>query len=177
MAREIEVYNFSIGKGSGGSIVEKVLSLMGENDSITILDTDSVFSHLHLASAVMHAARSILRGEARARAEPLEIIRWLTGSHQVSKGLDIAAPGESTADILVVKVPSDWPAGSDTTELPSITEKEWRGSLPDGWTVMRPPFDLGGVAALKRMGMTFDEGTSAEEMERSVLEAVCTLGL
>lgn len=177
MAREVEIFLFSTTARSNGSLVQEILSAMDHNGNVTILDRDSVFSNLHMASAIMHAARSMIRGEARARAQPLEIIRWLTGSHQVSKGLEIAGPCESTSHILVVRIPKDWPQKSDMSELPHIKEEVWKGDIIEGLSPIAAPFELGGETAFEKMGLLLTDGSSPEEMEKSVLEAVCSLGL
>jgi tRNA threonylcarbamoyladenosine modification (KEOPS) complex Cgi121 subunit len=177
MAREVELYQFSVKTGFNASMVHEIISLMGQKTNVTVLDRDSIFSHLHLASAVMHAARSIVRGKARARAEPLEIMRWLTGSHQVLKGIDIAGPNENTTNILVLRTSEDWPNDDDMDVLPKIREEVWKGSIPNGLVPISTPFELGGETAIERMGMSLISGYSKEDMEKAVLEAVCSLSL
>lgn len=177
MTREVEIFLFSVNAGCSGQVVQEILSEMGENGNVTVIDRDSVFNSLHLASAIMHAARSIIRKEARARAEPLEIIRWLTGSHQVSRSMEIAGPGERTDHILVVRVPSGWPISDDVEKLSPITEKVWTGAPLKGLVPVNAPFELGGEAACERMGLILDTDMSWEEKEKAVLEAVCSMGL
>jgi hypothetical protein len=177
MVREVELYQFSVKTGFVATMVQEIISLMGQGHNVTVLDRDSVYNHLHLASAVMHAARSIIKGEARARAEPLEIMRWLTGSHQVLKGIEIAGPNENTSSILVLRTPENWPGKDDGDELPTIKELVWDGALSKGLTPISPPFKYGRIKAVERMGLPIPPGVSEEELEKAVLESVCSLSL
>jgi kinase binding protein CGI-121 len=173
MACEVDIFLFRTSSPPTRGTIETILDSMDPNMVSVIVDRDVVFNQNHISSAIMHAARSILSGKARAKAPALEVIRWLTGSHQVSRGIETANPGKSTSHILVMNIPECWPNESDGNEFPKLMEKRYDGSVPEGLEIILPPFDLGGDKALEKLGLDTDENTSNLEKEKMILEAVC----
>jgi hypothetical protein len=171
MVCEVELFLFRTETAVDDEMID---SITGRQDSILVLiDRDSVFSRSHISSAVLHAARSILRGRSRARVEALEVLRWLSGSHQVSRGIEIAGPGKGTTHVIVLKLPESWPGEGDDNELPILVDGKWKGEIPKGLEPLHSPIQLGGDEALIRMGLEFDKDSTFQEKEKMVLEAVC----
>jgi len=177
MACEVDIFLFWTSSTPTKGTIEAILDSMDPSSISVIVDRDVVFNKTHISSAIMHAARSILSGKARAKAPALEVIRWLTGSHQVSRGIETANPGKSTSHILVMNIPECWPKESGGNEFPELIEKKYGGPVPEGLEIILPPFEFGGDKALEKLGLDLDEGTSNSEKEKMIMEAVCLPGL
>lgn len=88
--------------------------------TLVMMDRDKVCSPLHLSSAIMHAARSILTGRSRAKAPSMEVLRYLAGSRQVGEGASVVGPGPDTEFVLVAILPEGWPSAGDGDGPPTI---------------------------------------------------------
>ncbi|MGA1872981.1 MAG: hypothetical protein ACMUHY_04855 [Thermoplasmatota archaeon] len=176
MARKVRAFTFIVGRGFSADRIKGPLDILGSLGSPVLIDIDSVYSPLHLSSGLMHAARAIYNDEARAREPSIEVLRWLSGSHQVSQGIDISGPSQVTGRLLAVILPDDWPAREDTVSLPEIREETWEGEQIEGLGPVDPPFRYGEGEALKKLGIDIKDG-SIDEEERAVLENLCLTDL
>ena len=79
---------FMADSGSVGDWL-KIIPVEEDQGPILIFPSRSVYSPTHLISAVTKAWRSVFRKENRAKDASIEVLRWLSGSRQVSTALDI----------------------------------------------------------------------------------------
>ncbi|MGA1819455.1 MAG: hypothetical protein ACMUHU_00445 [Thermoplasmatota archaeon] len=177
MSRKVLVYPFETGADLSRKDIQRIIGRLGTDGLPVLMDLDAIFGSIHLASGIMHAARAIFNDEARAREPSIEVLRWLSGSHQVLQGILSVGPGSGTRRLLLSVLPSDWPAKEDASVLPDIAEIEWKGvELPQ----LRPlgvPFNYGEDSALRALGLDPESFSGHEEKERAVLEVVCLPGL
>ncbi|MBN1538765.1 MAG: hypothetical protein JW939_01365 [Candidatus Thermoplasmatota archaeon] len=176
VTRRVTVYPFKISGITDRSSLLGLLGSMNVNGIPVMMDMDSIFNCLHLSSSIMHAARSIFHNEARAREPSIEVLRWLSGSHQVSRGLGHAGPGNTTEKMLLAVLPADWPMEQDTEGLPEVAEEVWQGVPLTSIIPMDLPVPYGGIKALRRLGLDVGQYEDHREMEKAVLEAVCMQG-
>ncbi|MBN1389603.1 MAG: hypothetical protein JXA22_03065 [Candidatus Thermoplasmatota archaeon] len=164
----------TLGKLEPGSL-RSILGSLDIKGIPVMIDLDTIFSRLHLSLSIMQAARSLQYNEARAREPSIEVLRWISGSHQVSRGMEMAGPGRSTERLLILVLPADWPSEPDTIGLPDINEKEWSGCHPSCIDPLKLPVQYGREKALGRLGLDERRYSGLEEMEKAVLEATCFL--
>jgi len=152
------------------SMIKDILSLPGEK---VIIDRDSVYSSLHLSSAIMHAARSIASGRSRAKARSMEVLRYVAGSRQVGEGSAKAGPRPGTTHILVVDLPEGWPSEKDGTDLPEM--KYVRQDGPPSLEPMDEPDDgslWGRELAIGVLGLS-----NTSEVAKAVLERIAPVDI
>ncbi|MCU0799625.1 MAG: hypothetical protein MUC62_08140 [Candidatus Thermoplasmatota archaeon] len=152
-----------------GSLLEH----MGKGAVRVIIDRDTVHGPSHLASAFMHAARAILSGRSRARDPSMEVLRWLSGSHQLVEGLKRASPGPDSHLILICTAPHNWPMEGDGSFLPLIKVVEGGPFGIKGLVPVSPGPDVqvwGGRKASKLLYRSFNG--SEEQLEMALLELV-----
>ncbi len=150
-----------------------LLGHLGKGPVRVIIDRDSVHGPNHLASAFMHAARAILTGRSRARDPSMEVLRWLSGSHQLVEGLKRSSPGPGTDFILICKAPDDWPKEGDGSVLPTIRVIEGGPAGIKGLAVITTVPDAnvwGGQKASRLLGGGFNG--SEEQLEMALMELV-----
>ncbi len=95
--------------------------------TFVLLDGDSIFGPAHLAAGFMNAGRSIREGRCRAKQPSMEVLRFLGGSRQVSRGAKRVSPGKGAGSVLLAVAPSGWPAQEGPTPLPEIDVRDWDG--------------------------------------------------
>jgi hypothetical protein len=153
-------------------VLRSLLGLSKGDRAQVVMDRDSVFGPSHLASAFMHAARSLLAGRSRARDPSMEVLRWLSGSHQLVEGLERASPGPDTEHILICTAPKGWPKVGDGSVLPAVEvigggPKDIKGLEPVPEGSMVP---WGGAKAARLLGGEF-KGNEMD-LEMAILELV-----
>lgn len=67
----------------------KALQILENDKKLVVIPTITVYSDTHLISAFRKAWRAVFRKENRAKDHSIEVLRWLTGSRQVSTTLDL----------------------------------------------------------------------------------------
>jgi hypothetical protein len=178
LPRQIPLALFKIRKGFEKDFISGILDADRGHD-LVIMDRDSVFSGLHLASSIMHSARSILTGRSRARAHSMEVLRYLAGSRQVGEGSIIAGPSNDTRYILIIGLPTDWPSENDGNSLPEFIPGDFSG-LEGSPSVERIEnykeiCQWGGERSLSRI---LDHGLNdGEDPELAILERVALADL
>jgi len=177
MARKVLVYPFETGADLSKKDIQWIIGSLDVEGMPVLMDLDAIFSSLHLASGIMHAARSIFNKEARAREPSMEVLRWLSGSHQVSQGIKSVGPGKGTERSLMAVLPPDWPTDKDISDLPEVIEKEWAEGDLGTLKALGGPVQYGGDDALKAFGLDPAAFSTHEEKESAVLEIVCLPGL
>jgi len=177
MPRKVLVYPFEAGADLSKKDIQTIIGRFDAEGLPVLMDLDSIFSRLHLASGIMHAARSLFRDEARARDPSIEVLRWLSGSHQVSQGISLVGPGKGTERLLLAVLPPDWPMDEDVSDLPDVLEKEWTGDEMGPLRALGVPVRYGDDNALKALGLDPGAFSEKEEKESAVLEIVCLPGL
>jgi len=173
MSRGIIVHLFRADNGLDDSSIPEVLDMIRSGGPVVLLNRDSVFSDLHLSSAVMQAARSMIAGSGRARDPSIEVLRWVSGSHQVSRAIEMAGAGKRTRFLLAVCLPGKWPSGDDAHDLLPVLAHRWEGELPDGLSDPGNEPVFGGRVALNRLGLVDPGNIDDVEAEKLILEAVC----
>jgi len=93
----------------------KDISDNGTDRFHVIVPSRCVFSSTHILAAVMKASRAFLRKENKARDRSIEVLRWLSGSRQVSTALEILKI-EPPEDIFIVSIPVDMSADEPEIE-------------------------------------------------------------
>jgi len=154
-------------------VLGSLLEHLGKGQVRVIIDRDSVHGPSHLSSAFMHAARAILSGRSRARDPSMEVLRWLSGSHQLVEGLKKASPGPNSRSILICTAPDDWPMEGDGSVLPLIKVVEGGPVGITGLVPIPSGSDVqvwGGMKASKLLEVGSD-GTE-EQLEMALLELV-----
>ena len=101
----------------------------------------------------------------------------MTGSHQVSRSLEIANPGPGTEQIILIELDKGWPDRSTEGVLPPIIEKVRPNFSIDGLEAVNPPFKFGGRMDLHRLGVDLDPNATPDEVEMMVLERVALTDL
>ena len=153
MPGPVEVFFFKVRGRMDRSGLKRIISRLPGDRVCVLIDRDSIVSDMHLRSAFMHAARSILTGRCRAKDPSMEVLRYAAGSRQVGEGVTIAGPNEGTEVLIIAMAPSDWPVNGDGDPLPEIIvgdpsrigyDKEMLGTIEgiDHW---------GGVSAARRI--------------------------
>jgi hypothetical protein len=177
MPREITIYLFRAEKGLDQEAIDHVLDTIGSPGPVVLVDRDSVFGPLHLSSAVMQAARSIVGGGGRARDPSIEVLRWISGTHQVSRAIESAGAGRETRYLLALCLPNEWPNEDDPHTLLPTKLLPWMNEFPE---CLSDPDDqpaFGGRGALRRLGIP-DDGTFNDlEAEKLLLESLCSPSL
>ncbi|MFW3145552.1 MAG: KEOPS complex subunit Cgi121 [Thermoplasmatota archaeon] len=169
MVSTLRFHTYETGPGWDHRRIAEVAARGPFSADIVVLDPGKLFDPQHLGSALMHAARALLRGQARARDRSIEVLRWLSGAHQVSRGLEVMGPDGDSSQLIMVELPPEWPVEEDSLRFPIL---EPASSSPDinGLTRVEGP-SYGGIAALAGLGIT-DLGD--ENLNRAqVLEIVC----
>ena len=177
MTRSVQVYPFETEAELSGKDIQRIIDGSEVTGLPVLMDLDAIFSRLHLSSGILHAARSLLNNEARAREPSIEVLRWLSGSHQVSRGIRSVGPGPGTKRLLIAVLPSDWPIKEDVSDLPHITEVRWIGADMDPLRPLAVPVQYGKDKALRKLGLDPDAFNDSQEKEKAVLEMVCLPGL
>ncbi|MGA1793186.1 MAG: KEOPS complex subunit Cgi121 [Thermoplasmatota archaeon] len=177
MTRSVQVHPFETDTELSGKDIQRIIVGSEVTGLPVLMDLDAIFSRSHLSSGIMHAARSLLNKEARAREPSIEVLRWLSGSHQVSRGIRSAGPGPGTKRLLLAVLPPDWPIKEDVSALPDITEVRWTGADMDHLRPLAVPAKYGKDDALRKLGLDPGAFNDNEEKERAVLEMVCLPGL
>lgn len=173
MDRNVSVQLLRLRKEWAETAVRGLLDSIGGDRVIVIIDRDMVFGPSHLSSGFMHAARAIVRGKSRARDPSIEVLRWLSGSHQLVDGTKRASPGKGTEHILICSAPEGWPKEEDGLAMPTIVREELFNIELDGcetvpeWTQI--PL-WGGKRSSKLLPYDF-QGTE-KELEMAILEMV-----
>jgi tRNA threonylcarbamoyladenosine modification (KEOPS) complex Cgi121 subunit len=130
MPREITIYLFRVQNGLDAKAIDNILGSFEPGGPVVLVDRDSVFGPLHLSSSVMMASRSLIDGSGRARDPSIEILRWISGTHQVSKAIETAGAGKETRTLLAVCLPGNWPLVEDTHSLLPAVINQWEKALP-----------------------------------------------
>jgi len=120
MPGPIDVDFFRVRGKMDRAAMGEILASLPNGRMNVLIDRDSVVSELHIRSAFMHAARSILSGRSRARDSAMEVLRYVAGSRQVSEGVSIAGPKDATSVLIVASAPPDWPVTGDGEVLPEV---------------------------------------------------------
>ncbi|MGA1849042.1 MAG: KEOPS complex subunit Cgi121 [Thermoplasmatota archaeon] len=177
MPREIVLYLFRAEKGLDPKEIDQVLDCVDSPGPVVLVDRDSVFGPLHLSSAVMQAARSIIDGSGRARDPSIEVLRWISGTHQVSKAIETAGAGKDTRSLLAVCLPGEWPSIDDARSLLDVVVHPWETDLPRRLSDLGDELPYGGRRALKKLGIDLSDDVDDREAEMMVLESICSPSL
>jgi hypothetical protein len=168
---------FRIPNGYDRSMMDPIMNLFDAGRIVVLASRNSVFDEMHLSSAFMHAARSLIGGTARAREPSIEVLRWLSGSRQVNKALSISSPGKGEEYILAAVTLQEWPIGEDAVSPPMIIH-----TLPRSYPTFMQPVDpdsktdwYGGTEVLSRMGL--GSRSDPSEARKAILEAVALTDL
>jgi len=129
-----------------------------------IIPSRCVFSSSHILAAVMKASRAFQRKENKARDRSIEVMRWLSGSRQVSTALEILKikPPEN---IFIISIPGDM-----TGDEPWIEQERIQVSTNLG--LDRPEGDLVWGGNDVRSVYSSLKDIVDEELELAVLEMV-----
>jgi len=88
---QIEVYFQPIGGQPLTQIqVDTVIRLSKERGDFQLISANVIRGVHHLAAALVHTARGLDDGSAKARDRGIELMRWLSGERQIRKALDTA---------------------------------------------------------------------------------------
>jgi tRNA threonylcarbamoyladenosine modification (KEOPS) complex Cgi121 subunit len=120
MPGPVEVFFFKVRGRMDRSGLRRMISLLPGDRVCVLIDRDSAVSEMHLRSAFMHAARSILAGRSRAKDPSMEVLRYVAGSRQVGEGVTIAGPNEGTEVLIIAMAPSGWPVNGDGDPLTEL---------------------------------------------------------
>jgi hypothetical protein len=118
----VTVYPFRIVSGSLYEWLDSIRALLPEMELPVITASDAVHGPMHLSSAVYHALKARSRGTNRARELSIEVLRWMTGSRQVSAALDLSAP-KGIGSMILVAVIEPLPEMAPPEILPILWER------------------------------------------------------
>ncbi len=160
----ITLHPFRVISGNIDQWIEGFNFEISKSDILVLVDRNSIHGQRHLLSAVSHALRSISRGENRARIPSIEIIRWLSGSRQVSSALELTAPVNAGTVLLAVIVGE----GVAFDNIPDPEIGKWSGCNISGLE----PLDIkdtifGGRSVIDKYGLTDND-----DLELQILEMV-----
>ena len=164
MSSSIGLHCFKLREEWDTAFLGRVLDAYQGLGRPVIVDPVSLFDISHISFSLMHAARSLIRKQARARDPALEVIRWLAGTHQISSGMDMMCPSAGSRNILVVILPVDWPEDEDGKNVNDLSLKDTPPEIQGLDPVERIPF--GGLNALGGLGL---EDTGSAELNRKML--------
>lgn len=117
---------------------------------VLLADARAVFGRDHLESAVRHALRAKEAGRMAARSLPLEALRYLSGSRQVSDAIRLAGIRPGTSGIAILAF----------GDLPI---EAWCRTL--GWSIDDAVLEPGGKS-LKPLGIGETEASTVPEHRR-----------
>lgn len=161
MSGTVKVHLLRVEGGFGLEFIDSIIGSFPEGSVIALIDRDSIYDSRHLGSSFMHAARALTSGEGRARDQSLEVIRWLTGSRQVGKAIEMAGPRGDNV-FIAAAAPEGWPEAGDADGIPDIELAE-PGSVvfSSDWIIYVDPEIEGGLyggnRALERLGIDVND--------------------
>jgi KEOPS complex subunit Cgi121 len=99
------------------------LSLSDDKRKFVIVPINSVYSEIHLRMAIQQAWKSLKKGTNRANDPSIEVMRYLTGSRQVSRAIDLleVKPGDN---ILLIGLPLNIGITEPPLDPPETMETE-----------------------------------------------------
>lgn len=164
MGSKIELAVYTTQEGFGPDLRDSVLDIFSTSCIPVIVSPFALFDEEHISIGAMHAARFIRRGTARARDPAMEVIRCLSGMHQISSALEMMSPHPGSMEFLVILLPDGWPDPEDGNGPLDICWITNRTEVPGAKEVALPA--LGGSSALERIGMrsTGDHATDKKAL-------------
>jgi hypothetical protein len=176
MPHPIEIRFFKVRAKFDRTAMKCILSSLPPDMVHVLIDRGSAVSELHIRSAFMHAARSVLAGRCRARDPSMEVLRYVAGSRQVGEGVSLAGPSEASTVIVMASAPRGWPSEGDGSSLPEVRHLGPEAIMADPSYLepMEGPDHWGGREAAERV--LSGEG-SGPDPEMAVLEKVAMADL
>ncbi len=154
------------------------LSVIFEEDHVFVLTSSSfILGPNHIASAFYHASKAWINSTARAKDPSIEVLRWLTGSKQVRRALEVSAHGETGSYMLLMTMPNDAFHNRSSPSLPEVVVEMWEGPRIEGLEPLGPddPMVWGGPDI--RKVLEIEESVEEEFIELAVLEKVASIDL
>lgn len=163
------VHPFRVASGNIDDWIDDIRDHIQKDITIVIANARSVHGPEHLSFAIHHAFRAISRGNNRARDGSIEVLRWLSGSRQVSKALEATSPPCPGGGLIIALI------GPDIVVPPGIELKIWDGDRIKGLDPLDPESRpvWGGDSVKEVYGI---EG-SGDELRMAVLEMVAMCDL
>jgi tRNA threonylcarbamoyladenosine modification (KEOPS) complex Cgi121 subunit len=171
----VRVYPFIVESGKMENWLESISDILQDDDIAVLATRDAVYNSTHVASAFLHASRAIDRNKARARDPSIEILRWLTGSRQVQRALDLSGSPKAGSVILLMVAEGSY-FGNMSSNLPTVLEEKWNGPGIEGLKTLDPESEnvFGGNNTAELLGIIVND---RYDMELAVLEMVALTDL
>ncbi len=173
----VSVHPFRLISGDLNSWLNAVSEILKEDPIFVIASSSFIHGPNHISSAFYHASKAWIDRTARANVQSIEVLRWLTGSKQVHKALEVSAHGEPGSYLLLMTIPKE---AFDTRSPPSYPEvivERWGGPRIEGLEPLDPddPMVWGGPDIRNVLGI--ENRIEEEYLELAVLEKVASTDL
>ncbi len=163
---KITVHPFTVESGNLRSWLDQLDDMIDEDSLIVITSSDPVYGPSHVSSAFHHAFRAIGNGTARAKDPSIEVLRWLTGSRQVSRALKISEMKEDSTLLVMITKPTD------SDGLLEVNPDRWDNEEIQGLIPVDPEEkDIWG-GSRSRSVLAIGPEVPERELELAVLEKV-----